>query len=122
MTTPPPGITVRAHMTLPQVARAAAALIDAAAAAGLTPPSTLNAHDYGHPAATLYLSATRTPAIWEALQEWASHYHTEIDTHPSSTPGTIHASVAFRAAGIRYEVTAVITDDDIRTARNEAPE
>ena len=122
MTTPPPGITVRPHMTLPQVARTAAALIDEAAAAGLTPPNTLNAHDYGHPQCTLYLSATGNPAIWEALQEWATHYHTEIDTHPSSTPGNLHASVAFRAAGIRYEVTAVITDDDIRASHDEAPQ
>jgi hypothetical protein len=105
---PPP------RMTLDQIATAAAAIIADARAAGLAPPYAINAHDYGPPHASLYISERRDRDIWEALQGWADHYGTEVSSGPGTTPGTVYAVVDFRQGGIRYEVTAVIhsPDDD----------
>lgn len=107
MTSQAPG---RERMTLDEIATAAAALIADARTAGLTAPFTLSCYDYGPPSVTLYLYAAEqdTPAIWAALQAWASHYGTQVTTHPATSPGSVHAIAAFSRDGIGYEVSAII--------------
>jgi len=100
------------RLTLDQIATAAAAVIADARAAGLAPPYSLNAHDYGPPHATFYISEHRHGDIWQALREWADHYGTEVASGPGVTPGTVYATADFRRDGIRYEVTAVIHEND----------
>lgn len=105
---PPP------RLTLDQIATAAAGVIADARAAGLAAPYAVNAHDYGPPHASLYISERPGRDIWDALQGWADHYGSEVASGPGVTPGTIYAAVDFRRDGIKYEVTAVIhsPDDD----------
>lgn len=100
----------RERMTLDVIAIAAAGLIADARAAGLTSPFTLSCHDYGPPTATLYLydDGHDTPGIWAALQQWADRYGTKVTSHPSTSPGSLHAIAAFTRDGIRYEVSAII--------------
>ena len=105
-TAPPPRIT------LDQIATAAAGIIADARDAGLAPPYSVNAQDYGPPHATLHLSEYRESDIWQALQEWADHYDSEVASGPGVTPGTIYAVVDFRQDGVHYEVTAVIHPAD----------
>jgi hypothetical protein len=118
--TPPPGVTTRPHKTLEEIARAAADVIAAARTDGLTPPYGINAHDYGPPRCTLYLSATDTDDIWEALDAWARRFGTIIDTRMGTTPGSVHAEAGFLADGIRYEVSTVISPDDQPPASSQA--
>jgi hypothetical protein len=106
--TPPPGITARPPATLAEIAAATAGLIAEARAAGLAPPCALNANDYGPPTANLYVSEHDTPDIWQALQQWADRYGTEITTRPSTSPGAVYASASFRRDGISYEVYCII--------------
>ena len=96
------------RLTLDQVATAAAAIIAEARAAGLAAPYSVSAHDYGPPHASLYISERQDRDIWDALQEWADHYGSEVSAGPGTTPGSVYASVDFRRDGIRYEITAVI--------------
>jgi hypothetical protein len=117
---PPPGITTREHMTLEDVARAAADVIAAARADGLTPPYGIHANDYGTPRCTLYLSATDTDDIWGALDQWARRYGTIIDTRTGSNPGTVHAEAGFIEGGVRFEVSTVINPDDGPPATSQA--
>lgn len=109
---PPPGIPVRQPMTLDQIAAAAASLIAAARAAGLTPPCALSCQDYGPPAATLYINEDDAPDIWQALRRWASRYQTEIAIRPTGRPESVYASAEFRSDGIRYEVYSIIRTPD----------
>jgi hypothetical protein len=111
---PPPGITTRQHRTLEEILRAAADIIEAARADGLTAPYGVRCHDYGPPHCTLSLSATDAAGndIWGALDQWALRYHTVIDTRTGSTPDTVHAEAGFVRDGVRYEVAAVITPSD----------
>jgi hypothetical protein len=96
------------RLTLDQIAAAAAGIIADARAAGLAAPYSVSARDYGPPEASLYISERQDRNIWDALQEWADHYGSEVSAGPATTPGTLYASVDFRRDGIRYEVTAVI--------------
>jgi hypothetical protein len=96
------------RLTLDQVATAAAGIIAEARDAGLAQPYSVNAHDYGPPHASLYISERQDRDIWDALQEWADHYGSEVAAGPGTTPGSVYAVVDFRRDGIRYEVTAVI--------------
>jgi hypothetical protein len=98
----------RDRMTLDEIATAAARLINEARAAGLAPPFSLNCHDYGPPAAILLIAENEPPDIWDALQQWADRYRSEIDPRPGYHSGSIHATVAFRRDGISYEITSVI--------------
>jgi hypothetical protein len=107
MTIQPPA-TERPPMTLEQIAAAAAGLITEARDAGLTPPCALNAHDYGPPAAALYVAEHDTPDIWQALGQWAARYETQVTTRPSVTPGVVYAYAEFRHGRITYEVYSII--------------
>ena len=100
--------TLPPRMTLDQIATAAAAIIADARAAGLAEPYSVNAHDYGPPHASLYISERQDRDIWEALQQWADYYGSEVSSTPGHTPGSIYATVDFRRDNICYEVTAVI--------------
>jgi hypothetical protein len=100
--------TMPPRLTLDQIATAAAAIIADARAAGLAEPYSVNAHDYGPPTASLYISERQDRDIWEALQQWADYYGSEVSASPGHTPGSVYASVDFRRDSIRYEVTAVI--------------
>ena len=102
---PPP------HLTLDEIATAAAVIIVQARDAGLAAPYAINAHDYGPPTASLYISERIDGDIWDALQAWADYWGTEVTSGPGTRPGAVFASVDFRRDGIRYEVTAVIHTD-----------
>jgi hypothetical protein len=110
--TPPPGITTRQHRKLEEVARQAAAIIEAARADGLTAPYGLRCHDYGPAHCTMSLSTTDTDDIWRSLDEWARRFGTIIDTRMGSTTDTVHAEAGFVAEGIRFEVSPVINSSD----------
>jgi hypothetical protein len=98
----------RKRMTLDEIATAAAEIITEARAAGLAAPFSLNCHDYGPPAATLLIDEHQPPDIWAALQQWASHYRSEVEPRPGYHSDSVHATVAFRRNGISYEITSVI--------------
>jgi hypothetical protein len=119
-TIPPPGIRPRPPMTLADIAHAAAAVLETATAAGLTPPSTLNCQGYGPPAATLYLPSADTPAgAWDALSQWAGHYHADLTTRPGTHPGYAHATAIFTVGRVRYEISTIIKDDEQQPAQEE---
>jgi hypothetical protein len=111
---PEPPFGVRPPMTVEEIATTAAVLIARARDAGLTPPCSLNCHDYGAPAAYLFIAESDVPDVWDALLQWASHYGTEVAVRQGSVPESVYASAEFRRDGIRYEVHSVIhrPDDD----------
>ena len=108
MTEQTPASAPRVPRTLDEIATAAAALIADARTAGLPAPYALNCHDYGPAAAVLYLTADEIPDIWLALNQWAAHYGTQVNTHVGFTPGTVHATANFHRDGVAYEVSSVI--------------
>jgi hypothetical protein len=110
------------RMTLDQIAAAAAAIIADARAAGLAEPYSVNAHDYGPPHVSLYISERQDRDIWQALQEWADHYGSEVSAGPGTTPGSICAAVDFRRDGIRYEITAIIHHSAGSDSQPEPPD
>jgi hypothetical protein len=102
----------RPPMTLDEIADATAALIREARAAGLPETCSINAHDWGTPEVSLYLSAADHPGIWAALRAWAAHYGTEVATRAASQRDNIHAYAEFRRNGLRVQVTTVISPED----------
>lgn len=110
MNTQPPDDD-RPRLTVDQIARDAADLIDEARDAGLTPPCAINCHDYTPPAASLFVSRLDTADIWDALQQWAARYDTEVTTRPTAVPENTYASAEFDRDGVTYEVYTIIRPD-----------
>jgi hypothetical protein len=72
---------------------------------------------------SLFISRLDTPDIWDALQQWAARYDTEVTTRQTAIHENTYASAEFTRDGVTYEVYTVIRpdpDDDDTTVPEAA--